>query len=74
VTRSAVDDVPEVSVPGDLLAVMWQHDTGMLRPYSANRSEIVTDCMIELLAEGGSAAVTLRTLADRAGVTPSGVL
>ena len=53
---------------------MWQYDHGMLRPTSANRGDIVTDCMVEILAEGGSPAVTLRALADRIGVTPSGVL
>ena len=53
---------------------MWQYDHGMLRPSSADRGDIVTDCMIELLAEGGFPAVTLRALADRIGVTPSGVL
>jgi len=46
----------------------------MLRPMSADRGDIVTDCMIEILAEGGCPAVTLRALADPIGVTPSGVL
>ena len=56
---------------------MWPYDHGMLRTSSADRGDIVTDCMIEILAEGGCPAVTLRTLrtlADRIGVTPSGVL
>ena len=53
---------------------MWPYDHGMLRPSSADRGDIVTDCMIALLAEGGCPAVTLRALADRVGVTPSGVL
>ena len=53
---------------------MWPYDRGMLRTSSADRGDIVTDCMIEILAEGGCPAVTLRSLADRIGVTPSGVL
>ena len=40
-------------------------------PSSADRGDIVTDCTIEILAEGGFQAVTLRALADRIGVTPS---
>jgi len=53
---------------------MWHHDDAMLRSLSVDRRDIVTDCMIELLAEGGFPAVTLRALAHRIGVTPSGVL
>lgn len=53
---------------------MWPYDHGMLRPMSADRGDIVADCMVEMLAEGGYPAVTLRRLADRIGVTPSGVL
>jgi AcrR family transcriptional regulator len=53
---------------------MYEGYTGITRPFSANREDIATDCMIDLLAEGGRPAVTLRTLADRIGVTPSGLL
>jgi AcrR family transcriptional regulator len=53
---------------------MWPYEHGMLRPMSVDRGDIVTDCMIEILAQGGFPAVTLRALAERIGVTPSGVL
>lgn len=46
----------------------------MLRQYSADRGDMVTDCALELLAEGGSPAVTLRSLADRIGASSPGVL
>jgi AcrR family transcriptional regulator len=46
----------------------------MLRPVSLNRGDIVTDLVIDLIAEGGAPAVTLRRLADRAGVTSAGLV
>lgn len=46
----------------------------MLRLSSADRGDMVTDCALELLAEGGSPAVTLRSLADRIGASSPGVL
>ena len=53
---------------------MWHRNTGILRPDSAHRGDIVTDCMVDLLAEGGFSAVTLRTLAARVGVTSSALI
>jgi AcrR family transcriptional regulator len=56
---------------------MWSdtpYDQAMLRPASVNRGDIVTDLVIDLLAEGGCPAVTLRALADRVGVTSAGLL
>jgi AcrR family transcriptional regulator len=46
----------------------------MLRPDAADRGELVTDMAIELIADGGVEAVTLRSLAQRIRATPSGVL
>ena len=53
---------------------MWHRNTGILRPDSSHRGDIVTDCMVDLLAEGGFSAVTLRTLAARVGVTSSALI
>jgi AcrR family transcriptional regulator len=44
-----------------------------MRPTSGHYGEIVTDKAIPLIAEGGCAAVTLRSLADLMRMTPPGV-
>ena len=46
----------------------------MLRLDSADRADMVTDAALELMAEGGSTAVTLRSLAERIGASSPGVL
>jgi len=72
-----VDDFRGTGGGCGLIRSMWSSavsDQGMLRPSSVNRGDIVTDLVIDLIAEGGSHAVTLRGLADRVGVTSAGLV